>query len=108
MLYLIEKNGKYALPYNVWDLIKEYTGIFNLSIDYSSVNAMRVDLLYGVYRSWFGRFIVPDYYDVWGHTQQRKWLLKNLVKKNNYLMTKDKYIDLMEYVNEDIINETDI
>lgn len=108
MLYLIKKDNQYSLPYDVWILIKEYTGIYNVSLDYTSVNAMRVDSLYGLYRSWFGRFIVPDYYDVWRHTQQRKWLLKNLVKKNNYLMTKDKYIDLMETVNEDILNETDI
>ena len=101
MLYLLEKNGKYALPYYVWNLIKEYTGIFNLSIDYSSLNNIRVDLLYGLYRSWFGRFILPDYYDFWGHTQRRKWLLKNLVKKNNYLMTKARYISLIDNINQD-------
>jgi len=95
MLYLIEKDGKYSLPYNVWILVKLYTGVYNLSINFNAVNNVRVDLLYGLYRDWFGRFILPDYYDFWDHRKRRKWLLKNLVEKNNYKMTEERYNKLI-------------
>ena len=53
MMYLIKKDGKYSLPYNIWIIVKQYTGVYNLSINYNSVNNVRVDLLYGLYRDWF-------------------------------------------------------
>ena len=61
----------------------------------NAVNNVRVDLLYGLYRDWFGRFILPDYYDFWGQGKRRKWLLKNLVEKNNYKMTEERYNKLI-------------
>ena len=95
MLYLIKKNDTYALPYNVWTLVKQYAGVYNLHIDYNAMNNVRVALLYGLYREWFGRIIIPDYYDYWRQEKRRKWLLKNLVKKNKYLMTEERYNDLI-------------
>jgi len=59
-MYLIKKDGKYSLPYNVWILVKQYAGVYNLSVNYDNVNNVRVDLLYGLYRHWFGRFILPS------------------------------------------------
>lgn len=91
MMYLIKKNGKYALPYNIWVIVKQYAGVYNLTTDYSAANTMRAELLYEQYRKWFGRFIIPDYYDLWDEGKRRKWLLKNLVVKNNYKMTEERY-----------------
>lgn len=91
MIYLIKNDGKYSLPYNVWILVKDYTGVYNLSINYDEVNNIRVDVMYGLYRDWFGRFILPDCYDFWNQRERRKWLLKNLVEKNNYKMTNERY-----------------
>lgn len=99
MMYLIKKDDKYALPYNVWILVKQYAGIYNLSVNYDNVNNVRVDLLYGLYRRWFGRFILPDYYDFWAQGKRRKWLLKNLVEKNNYKMTEEMYNSLISASN---------
>jgi len=90
-MYLIKKNGKYALPYNVWIMVKQYTGVYNLTTDYIRVNTVRAELLYGLSRRWFGRFVVPDCYDFWYEGKRRQWLLKNLVEKNNYKMTQERY-----------------
>ena len=95
MLYLIEKDGKYTLPYVTWKMVKQYDGIYNLTTDYKPVNNVKIGILYGLHRRWFGRFIVPDNYDFMHVYHKRRWLLKNLVEKNNYKMTEERYNKLI-------------
>jgi hypothetical protein len=102
MLYLIKKDGKYALPYNVWILVKQYAGVYNQPVDFNAVNNMRVILLHSLYRKWFGRFILPDNYDLWNQGKRRQWLLKNLVEKNNYKMTEERYKCLKNVSNSQV------
>ena len=104
MMYLIKKNNKYSLPYNIWVLVKQYSGVYNIQIDYNTVNTVRVDLLYGLYRKWFGfdMFLLPDYYDFWNQGKRRQWLLRNLVKKNNYKMTEERYKCLKNVSNSQV------
>jgi len=102
MLYLIKKNGKYTLPYYIWKMVKQYAGIYNLTTDYTAVSNVRTGILYGLHRRWFGRFIIPDNYDFLHVYAKRRWLLKNLVKKNNYKMTEERYNRLIFVSNSPI------
>ena len=95
MLFLFEENGKYYLPDDIWNIIKEYTGVYHIN-NVSLVNTMSIDDIYSLYRSWFGRFILPDEYDDWNNDRKKKWLFKNLVTPN-YLLDKDKYMDMINY-----------
>jgi len=45
---------------------------------------------------------LPDYYDFWGQGKRRKWLLKNLVEKNNYKMTEEMYNSLISASNSPV------
>ena len=104
MMYLIKKNGKYTLPYYIWKMVKQYAGIYkyNLASSWRAVNNVKTGILYGLHRRWFGRFVVPDNYDLWDEYAKRRWLLKNLVEKNNYKMTEERYNRLILVSNSPI------
>ena len=63
MLYLHEENGKYYLPHVIWNMIKEYTGIYHIE-NVTLTRTMPLDNMYSLYRMWFGRFTLPDEYDI--------------------------------------------
>tara|TARA_B100001175_G_C19442580_1_gene607038 strand:+ start:95 stop:391 length:297 start_codon:yes stop_codon:yes gene_type:complete len=98
MLYLFEQNGKYNLPDDVWNIIKEYAGVYHIN-NVSLVNTISTGDIYSLYRSWFGRFILPDEYDYWNNDIKKKWLFKNLVTPK-YLLDKDKYMDMIDLFND--------
>tara|TARA_Y100000768_G_scaffold387158_1_gene377502 strand:+ start:8407 stop:8709 length:303 start_codon:yes stop_codon:yes gene_type:complete len=99
MLYLYEVNNKYYFPDDIWNIIKEYTGIYHIACNYNDINMLTTGSIYTLYRNWFGRFIISDYYDYWNNDERKKWLLKNLVNRDNYLMNKDKYEDMFYVLN---------
>lgn len=97
MLYLHEENGKYYLPDVIWKMIKEYTGIYHIE-NVTLTRTMPLDNMYSLYRMWFGRFTLPDEYDIWNNNDKKKWLFKNLVSPN-YLLNEDKYNDMINMIN---------
>lgn len=94
MLYLIKKDNNYILPYNIWELIKKYAGIYKIE-NIHEIHNINTNTLYSLYRDWFGRFILPDNYDEMNNNVKKKWLLKNLVSRNCYIMNENRYIDMM-------------
>ena len=90
-------NLDYFIPEEIWNEIKEYAGIYNLPLNISEIRLLRTDRIYGLYRKWFGRFVLPDRYDYWNVDKQRIWLLKNLVVPTNYKMNRERYINLITY-----------
>ena len=97
MLYLHEENGKYYLPDVIWKMIKEYTGIYHIE-NVTLTRTMPLDNMYSLYRMWFGRFTLPDEYDMWNNNDKKIWLFKNLVSPN-YLLNENKYNDMINMIN---------
>ena len=96
MLYLHEENGKYYLPDLIWDIIKEYTGIYHIE-NVTLIYTISLDNINTLYREWIGRFILPDEYDTWNNNDKKKWLFKNLISPN-YLLNKDKYNNMINMI----------
>ena len=92
--YIWLNSSRTFLPYELWNEVKEYAGIYNTPININEIGGLQVDRIYGLYRNWFGRFTLPDYYDTWNLDKQRRWLLKNLVLPTSYKLNQERYIQL--------------
>ena len=80
------------LPNDIWCMVKQFAGIYNITTDWRRVQTLPVETLHILANELFGT-VFPDAAWNWTKRKQRAWLLTSLVCNG---MDKIKYLKLYD------------
>lgn len=90
--YIIEKDKKYELPDELWNIVKEYAGIYNISTEWNKIEKVGVNKLHTYYKDNFNKRITNINHNA---SKSRKAILKFMMQ---YGMNKEKYTNLNKLI----------
>ena len=86
--YMFRIKKPYWLPDDMWDIVKEYAGIYNLKINYNKIQRIGVKPLLNFYKQEF-KFRITNYNS--NTKKVKKMMFKSFIDKG---MDKDKWLKL--------------
>ena len=84
------RKKKYWLPNELWEIVKEYAGIYHITTKWDKIMNVGVDRLHDYYKTNFNRRITNIHYNP---KKCKKMILKSIIELG---MNKDKYEKLAE------------